>query len=646
MTEAHGSGSTQEVRQSVFVAHGGGLGDLVLASDAIGSIKRAHPEWHVTLACKAGFADVPNLYPVRPDEVLPIELDPHQWSAPSEGLLDALRPVVAGLKDRSVDLYVAAEMQPTWFAWLLASVFRPRRSLCCTRVQEETGFLSLLRERLGVKAVEVERVGMPEETHELRRYELLLDALSIPARSSFPWRRNEPSSAGDYLVCFPCGSPETKLKRWPVQNFADVLQRSQARWRLPVTLLGGDGERDELQDVADQIGGARIIAGAPMAEAAHVLAHARFYLGNDTGPMHLAAAYGVPGVTIYGGGTWPHYAPWGPGSIGLVSPMPCFGCDWDCVFGQGVCVESVPVDEVSRAMDDVMRGPPAQAESRPWNGLDPMLLRIAQGTASKHRLLQDDRAKRLEAIYQLSRAEQGKAQSMVELELLANERLTALEKTREALLDITREAEARERGLHELTAVIEARDGHVVELELVASERLTSLEKTHEALLDITREAEARERGLRELTAVIEARDARVVELELVATERLTALETTRQALLDITREAAELEQQATSFEVAAAERLVALQEKDETLRRLSTELNAGLTVIRELEQQAGQLAHSIGELKSRTVQLEFERDEAALKAEAQLNQLRAFEVEGWRDYFRRRYLRRRSRSG
>lgn len=182
--------------------------------------------------------------------------------------------------------------------------------------------------------------------------------------------------------------------------------------------------------------------------------------------------------------------------------------------------------------------------------------------------------------------------------------------------------------------------------ETAAAERLVAMQEKDEALLDITREAEARERGLRELTAVIQARDAHVVELELLATERLTALEKTQEALLDITREAAVLKQQARTFEVAAAERLVALQEQDEALRRLSAELNAGLTVIHELEPQAGQLARIVGELQSRTVQLEFERDEAALKAEAQLNQLRAFEVEGWRDYFRRRYLRRRSRTG
>ena len=224
-------------------------------------------------------------------------------------------------------------------------------------------------------------------------------------------------------------------------------------------------------------------------------------------------------------------------------------------------------------------------------------------------------------------------------ETVAAERLFALQEKDETLRRLSAELNAH-------LTLIDELDRRAKTFEAAAAERLVALHEKDESLLDITREAEARERGLRELTAVIQARDARVVELELVATERLTALEPTRQALLDITREAAELKQQATTFEVAAAERLVALQEKDETLRRLSTELDPGLTVIRELEQQAGQLAQSIGELKSRTVQLEFERDEAALKAEAQLNQLRAFEVEGWRDYFRRRYLRRRSRSG
>src|SRR5262249_31787825 len=106
---------------SVLISHTGGLGDLVLASELVGSIKRAHPDWRVTLACKAELADVASLYPAPPDEVLPLDLDPYRWAEPSPELVDEVRRVIEPLKTRVVDLYLSAEFQPTWFGWLLAS---------------------------------------------------------------------------------------------------------------------------------------------------------------------------------------------------------------------------------------------------------------------------------------------------------------------------------------------------------------------------------------------------------------------------------------------------------------------------------------------------------------------------------------------
>jgi SAM-dependent methyltransferase len=82
------------------------------------------------------------------------------------------------------------------------------------------------------------------------------------------------------------------------------------------------------------------------------------------------------------------------------------------------------------------------------------------------------------------------------------------------------ESEERERGLHELTAIIGARDARIVEAERMAEERLASLEAMHILAEEIRRESEKRERGLHELTAIIAARDAHVAELERVVQQQ------------------------------------------------------------------------------------------------------------------------------
>lgn len=173
-------------------------------------------------------------------------------------------------------------------------------------------------------------------------------------------------------------------------------------------LLGDSGEREQLTSIAHEMAGGPVplfcgnSANLPL--AATVLSKAAAYLGNDTGPMHLAQAYGVPGVAIFGGGgQWPRYAPWAAGSIALVHPLPCFGCDWDCFLGRGLCVESVPVEAVSRALLSALksRQEPAIVSVQV---LDSAIFPLLADASARYRQSQRDRARRLEIILELTRA--------------------------------------------------------------------------------------------------------------------------------------------------------------------------------------------------------------------------------------------------
>jgi ADP-heptose:LPS heptosyltransferase len=390
--------------RTALISHSGGLGDIVLVSQFIGSIKCAHPEWNVTLACNAAWTDVARMFPVLPDEVIPLGVNPYRWAAISPELIDEVRPLIERLQSRTAALYVSAELQPTWLGWFLPSVLATCQAVCCTAAEPPERLIANVCRSFGLTPQPLRRIAPPDGIHELERYEVLLQALETPECSFFPWVRPERTREKDYLICFPTGSPSTQMKRWPVDHFAAVLERFRARWGLPVVLLGSAEERAELQALAQRIGGADVFSGKPLAEVSATVAHARAYLGNDTGPMHLAQAYSVPGVAIFGGGTWPHYAPWGTGSVGLVKPIPCFGCNWDCAFDQGICVENITVEEVDQALDDVMEGERLGPETRSLAGVDPKMERLIRNTSAKYRMLQRDREARLVALEATSAA--------------------------------------------------------------------------------------------------------------------------------------------------------------------------------------------------------------------------------------------------
>lgn len=119
-----------------------------------------------------------------------------------------------------------------------------------------------------------------------------------------------------------------KGRQWQPERFAEAIDEIVADSGLGIALVGGPDEREAA---------ARIIArtAAPVVDLVGslsletllaVLKQARLFLGNESGPMHMAAATGTPVVGLFG---LTHPSRWGPvgvPSIGLRPPMPC-----DCV---------------------------------------------------------------------------------------------------------------------------------------------------------------------------------------------------------------------------------------------------------------------------------------------------------------------------
>lgn len=409
----------------VLLLHLGGLGDLVLASELVGGLKRGFPDGQVTLACRSELASVVDLYPIRPDAVVSIALDPYLRSVPSTDLLRDLGPVLDRLRACGSDLVLDGSLRPTWFTWVAAAALSAARPAASTRIAssapEPGRHLAMLLHDLGLARPALERIVPPAGTHERRRYGLLLESVGVSPRVTFPWSL-EPSTAESarrilqraglsergYLACFPAGTASTRIKRWPLARFESVLRHVLETWGLPVLLVGERSEREELEALERSLRGAvrpvRTFLGEPgeIPVLGGLLAMAALTLGNDTGPMHLAAAFGTPGVVLYGGGgEWPAYAPWGPGTIGLHQPLPCYGCGWDCFLDRALCVESLPVDAVIGALEEVRANPRAAPAIRPLDLVEPQVAALASEASARYRVAQRDRAERFEVISEL-----------------------------------------------------------------------------------------------------------------------------------------------------------------------------------------------------------------------------------------------------
>ncbi|MGE3847161.1 MAG: glycosyltransferase family 9 protein [Gammaproteobacteria bacterium] len=100
-------------------------------------------------------------------------------------------------------------------------------------------------------------------------------------------------------------------KKWPREAFADLLRRAAGDVDA-VVLLGSAEDEVDAKHLAAAGPHARNLAGrTSLLEAAALLARCRAFVGNDSGLGHMAAAVGVPTLTVFGPGDPPRYRPWG-----------------------------------------------------------------------------------------------------------------------------------------------------------------------------------------------------------------------------------------------------------------------------------------------------------------------------------------------
>jgi heptosyltransferase-1 len=107
-------------------------------------------------------------------------------------------------------------------------------------------------------------------------------------------------------------------KRWPAERYGEVARRLAAAGIRPL-VNHGPGEEDLFREVLAASGGAALPMHGTITALIALTRRARLFIGGDTGPLHLAAALGVPVVAIFGPTDPARNGPYGTRSIVLRS---------------------------------------------------------------------------------------------------------------------------------------------------------------------------------------------------------------------------------------------------------------------------------------------------------------------------------------
>jgi ADP-heptose:LPS heptosyltransferase len=102
-----------------------------------------------------------------------------------------------------------------------------------------------------------------------------------------------------YVMFVPGGSAHRPEKRWPVEKYGELARILYSRG-LDIVVIGGPQEAALAQAIQRQVPRSRDLTGrTDFARIAVLGAKAALAIGNDTGPLHLAAAAGAPTVVLF-----------------------------------------------------------------------------------------------------------------------------------------------------------------------------------------------------------------------------------------------------------------------------------------------------------------------------------------------------------
>jgi heptosyltransferase III len=300
------------------------IGDTLFATPALAALRRRFPQTHITALVYRSNAGILEGNPALDARVI---IDPGkpqptlvQLARGAESLRRApydlminfspAASVVGFLAHASAQVHM--DMPPLW--WLVGSrdpAFRARHAV--------EHYIAVVRGLL--------TEDMPEDA---RRPSLYLSAAQRAAARRL-LRMNGIATSEPMLALHVGGDGFRGRKRWSPDRFAAVAQELVRRFGMRVLLLGGPDDLPRSVEVANAMGGeAVVLAGATsLLVTAALIERCALFIGNDSCPLHIAAAVGTPAVGIYGPSSVQQFHPIGaPGYRyrTVHANLPCSPC--------------------------------------------------------------------------------------------------------------------------------------------------------------------------------------------------------------------------------------------------------------------------------------------------------------------------------
>jgi len=321
------------------------IGEAIMATPTFRALRELFPEARITMLTGRAAYPVVELSP-RFDKVLAADEAVFLKPKPAE-----LLSLVKELRRERYDLVVS--LHHAWQFGVFAALTGARRRVGFDRRREGFAYST--------------RVKLEPGRHQVNEYFDLAKALGTTGE---PGPLEIYTDGSDELYAYetmerlkeagkraalvaPGGgvNPKTKMpeKRWPVERYAALIEMLAPDFA--VALVGGPGDEEAGAAVAGKLKAevTNLIGRTTLRELYALLTRADLFVGNDSAPMHLAAAAGAPTVAAFGPTDPTLNGPWSDRARVITRETDCAPCYRDGYFPECSdrrCLENVSAAEI------------------------------------------------------------------------------------------------------------------------------------------------------------------------------------------------------------------------------------------------------------------------------------------------------------
>lgn len=364
--------------RTILILRPDGIGDVVLSSGMLRELRCLYPSAHVTIVVSTTARSIVENCPYV-NEILDLPTEPMSRVT----LKAALAFCKAALNRRAWDMVIVPRWDTDIYFGALMATYTgaPRRiafSEKCSNQKRRAnwGFDILYTDVLPPGHVKHEAERNLDIVRYLGRNVARTDLEVWPSPADRHYTEKSRLSFGstesEIVIAFGVGARAAN-RRWPARHFAELISLLRQQIRFVPLIICGPNERLIGREIQAHTGvPLHLLEPSSLSQTAALLLDCALFIGNDSGPMHIAAAAGVPTVELsaYPLDGDPNSAAspkrFGPftSSSAIIQPRhakpPCKG---PCAFDEAHCITDVPAAHVATQVLALLeRGPSAARE--------------------------------------------------------------------------------------------------------------------------------------------------------------------------------------------------------------------------------------------------------------------------------------------